>query len=69
MFQRENMKVAEEGCRFLDYVKNTKKFDLDFSNNPAVKSLSDLIKFFMDNQLIEDIDQELDKLNNYIASI
>lgn len=31
MFQRENMKVAEEGCRFIDYVKATKKFDLDFS--------------------------------------
>ncbi|MGB1955870.1 MAG: hypothetical protein ACPHUK_09750 [Candidatus Poseidoniaceae archaeon] len=31
MFQRENMKVAEEGCKFLEYVKNTKKFELDFS--------------------------------------
>ena len=31
MFQRENMKVAEEGCRFLDYIKTSKKFDLDFS--------------------------------------
>ena len=63
------MKVAEEGCRFLDYIKNTKKFDLDFANNSAVKSLGELIKFFMENQLIEDIDQELDKLNNYVASI
>lgn len=31
MFQRENLKVAEEGCKYLDYVKSTKKFDLDFS--------------------------------------
>lgn len=56
MFQRENMKVAEEGCRFLDYVKASKKFDLDFSQNPVVKGLRDLITFFIDNQLIEDID-------------
>lgn len=63
------MKVAEEGCRFLDYVKASKKFDLDFSQNPVVKGLRDLITFFIDNQLIEDIDQELDKLNNYVASI
>ena len=69
MFQRENMKVAEEGCRFLDYIKTSKKFDLDFSQNQAVKNLSELIKFFIANQLIEDIDQELDKLNNYVASI
>lgn len=41
------MKVAEEGCRFLDYIKNTKKFDLDFANNSSVKSLGELIKFFM----------------------
>ena len=36
MFQRENMKVADEGARFLDFVKSQKKFDLDFAQNQAV---------------------------------
>lgn len=31
MFQRENLKVADEGCKFLDYVKNAKKFEIEFS--------------------------------------
>lgn len=69
MFQRENMKVADEGARFLDFVKSQKKFDLDFSQNQTVRNLTDLIKFFMDNQLIEDIELELEKLNNFVSSI
>lgn len=43
------MKVADEGARFLDFVKSQKKFDLDFTQNQAVGQLTDLIKFFMDN--------------------
>lgn len=69
MFQKENVKVADEGNKFLEYVKTTKKFELEFSKNQVVRNLQDLIKFFMENQLIEDIEQELDKLNNYVSSI
>ena len=69
MFQRENIKVADEGCKFLDYVKNAKKFELEFSQNQVVRNMTDLINFFIKNQLIEDIDQEMEKLNNYINSI
>lgn len=69
MFQKENVKVADEGNKFLEYVKTTKKFELEFSKNQVVRNLQDLIKFFMENQLIEDIEQELDKLNNYVNSI
>ena len=31
--------------------------------------MTDLINFFINNQLIEDIEQEMDKLNNYVNSI
>lgn len=31
--------------------------------------MMDLINFFIKNQLIEDIDQEMEKLNNYVNSI
>jgi len=69
LFQKENMKVADEGLKFLEYVKTNKSFELDFAHNQVVRSLQELIKFFMENQLIEDIDQEMEKLNNYIISI
>lgn len=69
MFQRENMKVAEEGCKFLEYVKANKKFEMDFAQNQVVKNMTELIRFFIENQLIEDIDQEMEKLNNYVNSI
>ena len=69
MFQRENIKVADEGSKFLDYVKNTKKFEAEFAQNQVVRNMTELIKFFIENQLIEDIEQEMEKLNNYVNSI
>ena len=39
IFQKENMKVADEGLKFLEYVKSNKSFELDFGQNQVVKSL------------------------------
>ena len=43
MFQRENLKVAEEGSRFIDLIKKSKQFDKDFSKNKLVQNLRDTI--------------------------